>query len=117
MTMQSKENTGAACNQSQADEKDDDTPIKVFGLVAMHSEQKPLIEKHCLGDCGKLSIGGVITDPMTGGLWVCCEAICPWLKVEMTEPYGTTMSFGRPHEVYLRSLTDTPSDSTRGRNQ
>lgn len=83
-------------------------PIKVFGLMAVHPEQRPLIEKHCFGDCGKISMGGVIADPATGGLMVCCELKCPWLKAEMGEPYGQTMSFGQPHAVYLRALTDTP---------
>lgn len=83
-------------------------PEKVFGLLMMHKLQKPLIEKHCFGDCGKVSMAGVIEDELLGGLWVCCEVKCPWLDKEMDEPYGSTMSFGRPHEVYLRLLTDTP---------
>lgn len=84
-------------------------PIKVFGLLALNPDQGPLITKHCFGDCGKVSMGGVIDDPLTGGLVVCCEAQCPWLKAEMSEPYGQTMSFGRPHDVYIRALTDTPA--------
>lgn len=83
-------------------------PIKVFGLLAFHKAQKPLIDKHCFGDCGKVSVAGVIEDAELGGLWVCCETVCPWLDKQMDEPYGTTMSFGRPHEVYLRMITDTP---------
>ena len=63
----------------------------------------------CFGDCGKISIAGAIDDPLTGGLMVCCEVKCPWLKGEMTKPYGNTMSFGQPHEIYLRALTDTPT--------
>lgn len=89
--------------------KQDDVPTKVFGLLAIHREQGPLVTKHCFGDCGKISIAGAIDDPLTGGLMVCCEVKCPWLKKEMTEPYGTTMSFGRPHEIYIRALTDTPT--------
>ena len=58
---------------------------------------------------GKISMAGVIDDAATGGLLVCCEPACPWLKAEMDEPYGQTMSFGRPHAVYLRALTDTPA--------
>ncbi|SHN40413.1 hypothetical protein [Rhizobacter sp. OV335] len=84
-------------------------PEKVFGLLILHREQKPLIEKHCFGDCGKVSMGGIISDPATGGLMVCCEAACPWLDKQTDEAYGTTMSFGRPHDVYLRLLTDAPA--------
>lgn len=90
-----------------------EAPIKVFGLLAVHPEQQPLIEKHCFGDCGKVSMAGAINDPTTGGLLVCCEVKCPWQKSEMDTAYGSTMSFGRPHEVYLRVLTDTPADSTQ----
>lgn len=86
----------------------DDTPIKVWGLIALEKTQEPLIQKHCFGDCGKLSMAGAINDEHFGPLWVCCEAKCPWLAKETDEPYGNTMSFGRPHEVYLRVLTDTP---------
>ncbi len=85
-------------------------PEKVFGLMFFHKLQKPLIDKHCFGDCGKVSMGGFITDDQLGGLCVCCETVCPYLEKEMTdEPYGTTMSFGRPHRVFLRMLKDTKS--------
>lgn len=97
----------ARCELWNADGK----PIKVFGLIAMHKEQKPLIEKHCFGDCGKVSMAGAINDELTGPLWVCCEEKCPWLLKQMDEPYGTTMSFGQPHEVYLRTLQDTPTSA------
>lgn len=83
-------------------------PEKIFGLLFFEKTQKPLIEKHCYGDCGKISMAGAISDDTLGGLMVCCETQCPWLKKETDVPYGTTMSFGRPHEVYLRVLTDTP---------
>jgi hypothetical protein len=85
-------------------------PIKVFGLIAFEKSQKPLIEKHCFGDCGKVSAAGAIVDDMLGPLWVCCETVCPWLRKQMDEPFGMTNSFGRPHEVYIRTLTDTPGE-------
>lgn len=94
----------AACALFEADA----APVKVWGLVAMSDEQKPLIQKHCLGDCGKVSMAGVIDHPDCGPLWVCPEEKCPWLKAETEEPVGKTMSFGRPHIVYLRAITDTP---------
>ena len=84
-------------------------PTKVYGLLALDKIQGPLITKHCYGDCGKVSMAGIIADDLTGGLIVCCEEVCPWLARQMDEPYGNTMSFGRPHEVFLRALTDTPN--------
>jgi hypothetical protein len=83
-------------------------PIKVYGLIAMEKTQRPLIEKHCFGDCGKVSMAGAINDDTLGPLWVCCEEQCPWLRKQMDTPFGTTMSFGKPHAVYIRTLTDTP---------
>jgi hypothetical protein len=83
-------------------------PEKIFGLLVLDAKQGPLIQKHCFGDCGKISIAGAIDDAQTGGLMVCCEVVCPWLAKETSQPYGKTMSFGRPHEVYLRALTDSP---------
>lgn len=47
-------------------------PIIVWGVPALI--QKAAFEKHCTGDCGKISMGGVINDDQTGGLFVCCEA-------------------------------------------
>ena len=88
---------------------DDMTPIKVWGIAALAPTQKAAFEAHCTGDCGKISMGGVIADDMTGGLFVCCEETCPHVLRESPEAYGTTMSFGRPHEVWLRLLkTEAP---------
>lgn len=89
-------------------------PIKVYGLLMMHKDQMPLIDKHCFGDCGKVSTAGVIDAGVVGGLWVCPEHACPWLGKQMDEPFGTTNSFGRPHEVFLRVLSDTPIAKATG---
>ncbi len=78
-------------------------PIKVWGIAALAPKQKPAVDAHCFGDCKKISMGGVIDDPVTGGLLVCCEPACPYMAEEMAD-YGTTMSFGRPHVVILRLL-------------
>ena len=37
----------------------------IYALVLSLPEQRAVIEKHCLGDCGNLIIGG-ITDPDFG---------------------------------------------------
>lgn len=78
-------------------------PIVVWGIPAML--QKAAFEKHCTGDCGKISMSGAINDAMTGGLFVCCEAKCPHEK-GVAENYGSTNSFGRRHIVHLRALVD-----------
>lgn len=100
--------------------EDDPGPKKVYGLMVLEKSQKPLIEKHCFGDCGKISMAGAIHDHKLGGLMVCCEDACPWLLKQMDkagDPYGTTMSFGRPHAVYLRTLTDTPASAAPATSQ
>lgn len=86
-------------------------PIKVWGVAAMAPTQKAAFEAHCTGDCGKISMAGAINDELTGGLFVCCQSQCPHVQQESTEPYGTTMSFGQPHEVWLRILK--PEESAR----
>jgi hypothetical protein len=78
-------------------------PTRVFGVAVLAPRQKAAAEAHCFGDCGKLSMGGVIADELTGGLCVCCEPVCPYMAKEMPE-YGSTMSFGRPHTITLRLL-------------
>jgi len=79
-------------------------PEKVFGVVVMAPTQKAAVDAHCFGDCGKISMAGGIDSEDFGPLMVCCEATCPHMGYEMSEPYGTTMSFGRPHAVYIRVL-------------
>lgn len=79
-------------------------PTIVWGVAGMAPKQKAAADAHCFGDCGKISMGGVINDDMTGGLFVCCQPTCPH-EVKVIENYGNTMSFGRPHTVHLRLLT------------
>ena len=78
-------------------------PIKVWGIAVLAPTQKAAAEAHCFGDCGKISMGGVINDDLTGGLFVCPQATCPYMEREIPD-YGTTMSFGKPHNVTLRFL-------------
>jgi len=78
---------------------------EVWGIAVMAPKQRPAAEKHCFGDCGKLSLGGVINDLRTGGLFVCCEPTCPHEEKTFRE-YGETMSFGRQHIVHLRILRE-----------
>lgn len=80
-----------------------EAPLKVYGIMVLQPSQKPAVDKHCFGDCGKISMGGVVDDDMLGGLFICCEHECPHLDKQMEgEPYGTTNSFGRLHNIYLR---------------
>lgn len=77
-------------------------PERVLGIAAMAPKQKAAADAHCFGDCGKISMAGAIDDPTTGGLFVCCEAQCPYADKEIE--YGETMSFGKRHIVTLRLL-------------
>jgi hypothetical protein len=77
--------------------------IEVWGIPALL--QKAAFEKHCTGDCGKISLAGAINDDITGGLFVCCEAKCPHEK-GVVRNYGRTTSFGRQHTVHLRALNE-----------
>ncbi|TJY57432.1 hypothetical protein E4T66_18670 [Sinimarinibacterium sp. CAU 1509] len=83
-------------------------PEEIWGVAVMAPKQKNAADKHCFGDCGKISMGGVIADDMTGGLFVCCERVCPY-EVETIQNYGSTMSFDRPHTVHLRLLREEPN--------
>lgn len=78
-------------------------PIEVWGIAAILPSQEAQFKAHCTGDCGKISMAGVIDDEVTGGLYVCCEATCPHELGTLTN-YGTTNSFGQPHVVHLRVL-------------
>lgn len=75
----------------------------VWGVPALL--QKAAFEKHCTGDCGKISMAGVINDALTGGLFVCCEKVCPHER-GVVENYGETNSFGSHHTVHLRALKE-----------
>lgn len=78
-------------------------PIVIWGVAAMAPKQKYAVNKHCLGDCGQISMGGAIDDENTGGLLVCCQPTCPH-EGQTIENYGSTNSFGQPHTVHLRLL-------------
>jgi hypothetical protein len=75
----------------------------VWGVAVTAPLQKGAADKHCFGDCGKISMAGAIADELTGGLFVCCQPTCPY-EAKVLENYGETMSFGRPHTVHLRLL-------------
>lgn len=78
--------------------------VKIYGVLMSHKQQEILIKAHCFGDCGKISVAGMIVDEDFGAIGVCCHAPCPHLDKEMDEPMGTVESFGKTHEVYLRKL-------------
>jgi hypothetical protein len=77
--------------------------IQVWGVAVLAPTQEAAAKAHCFGDCGKISMAGVIADEITGGLFVCSEPVCPYMAKEFPD-YGTTMSFGRPHAITLRLL-------------
>lgn len=80
----------------------------IWGIAVMAKTQDAAAKKHCFGDCGKISMAGAIDDPVTGGLFVCCQASCPY-EDEVILNYGKTMSFGKPHTLHLRLLKEETS--------
>ena len=78
-------------------------PLQIFGLVAGSETQKAAIDKHCFGDCGKISMGGAVINDHVGMLWICCQSACPY-EQEVIRDYGTTESFGDDHVLHLRVL-------------
>lgn len=86
----------------------EEQPLEVWGVAAMAPKQKAAVDKHCFGDCGKVSMAGAIVDEVAGPLFVCCERTCPY-ESETVQNYGSTMSFGQPHTVHLRLLRQEPN--------
>lgn len=84
------------------------SPIQVWGVAVLAPTQERAATAHCFGDCGKISMGGVIADEHTGGLFVCCESQCPYMEKEFPG-YGETNSFGKPHQITLRILKEEKS--------
>ena len=87
------------------------TTTEVWGVAAMAPKQRAAFEAHCTGDCGKISMAGVIDDELVGGLFVCCEPACPHEETTFRK-FGETMSFGRPHTVHLRVLKQIADNKT-----
>ena len=80
-------------------------PTEVWGIAVMAPTQRQAAEKHCFGDCRKISMAGAIKDDRTGGLFVCCQPTCPY-EAHVMPNYGSTMGFGKPHTVHLRLLKE-----------
>ena len=75
----------------------------VWGVAFMAPAQKDAVRAHCFGDCGKISMAGVVMDDQVGGLFICCQESCPYQQHEFPA-YGETMSFGEKHVIHLRVL-------------
>ena len=67
--------------------------VTVWGL------QQSEIESHCFGSCKKV-IFGLLMDEQLGGLSHCFEVNCPFVKKEMSEPFGEVNGVN----AYLRKL-------------
>lgn len=76
---------------------------EVWGVAVLASKQKAAATNHCFGDCGKISIAGVVHDEKTGGLFICPERTCPY-EDQVLRDYGRADSFGVPHIIHLRVL-------------
>lgn len=73
----------------------------LYGLISADKKQFKLIKKHCLGDCGKISFGGMVAADI-GILMICCEVQCPYLDKQADEPVGESEMTGE--SVFLRTL-------------
>lgn len=75
----------------------------VYCIPMMAENQKQPIDDHCFGDCGKISMGGVIdTGPeVAGPCWVCTQESCPYEKGTVG-PVGTSEATG--DTIYIRAL-------------
>lgn len=73
----------------------------LYCIPMMIESQKQPIDKHCFGDCGKISMGGAIDIDEVGPCWVCTHEDCPHEKGH-TEVIGTSDMTGDP--VCIRGL-------------
>ena len=91
---------------------------KLYGLLVQAPKQEALVDAHCFGDCGKISMGGGIMT-QAGMMMMCCHENCPHVGIEMDDPIGESAMTGEP--IYLRALDtgdikpglfdDLPADS------
>jgi len=76
---------------------------KLFGVLALHPSQKPLIDAHCFGDCGRIIVGAIDVGDL-GFVYPCRTDPCPYVERQTEEPIGTT---GDGEPLYLRKLKAT----------
>jgi hypothetical protein len=76
--------------------------MPLYGLVFGIPDQKEIIDKHCLGDCGEIILGAVDGGDDIGSLMVCREPKekCPHFDKEIDTPIGTVDD----EEIYIRKL-------------
>lgn len=70
----------------------------LYGTCFSVKSQRPLIEAHCFGDCGKAIIGAIV-DNQIGEIVPCRSETCPHLADELLFP-GTVQG----EEITLRKL-------------
>lgn len=67
--------------------------------------EEPL-KKHCFGDCGKISIGGIVdTGDVAGPCWICHQEECPHEKGN-AGPVGEMESTG--DNIFIRVIETAP---------
>ena len=84
----------------------------IYCIPMMADNQKEPLEKHCFGDCGKISIGGMIdTGELAGPCWVCCEKDCPYEK-GVVGPVGESEMTG--DTIFIRAIQCAKSSEDEG---
>jgi hypothetical protein len=73
----------------------------IYCIPYMHSTQKEPLQKHCFGDCGKISMGMSVTCGEYGPCFVCTQEVCPYEKGSVG-PCGEADATG--DTIYMRIL-------------
>lgn len=80
---------------------------RIYALVFNIRRQREMIQAHCFGDCGKMSMGGAIDIHTLGLCVVCCQAECPHLH-DQAGPFGESELTG--DKVFVRILKHDDGD-------
>lgn len=74
---------------------------KLYAVFSEASKQKKPVNDHCFGDCGHISMGGVLMTDY-GPAWICCYDNCPHKDEDTAEPVGKSEMTGE--DIYFRVL-------------
>jgi hypothetical protein len=77
------------------------TSGKLYAVFPLAPKQKKAVDDHCFGDCGRISMGGMLMTDY-GLASVCSYDNCPHLDEDTTDPVGKTEWTGE--DVYFRVL-------------
>ena len=76
-------------------------PTKLFGVPILAPGMEALAIEHCLGDCGKACMAGLVVEGI-GPMFPCKEESCKFEEAVLE--YGTNVIFGELQTLFLRKL-------------